>query len=389
MSQLGMAKGSVTEIKPNVYRIRVDAGPDPTTGKRRQVSKVVHGGKRDANTALHRLLNEVESGLATSARQTIGELMDEWLSLKRGSLSPKTISIYEECTARFIRPTLGKRQLTKLSPRDIDQFYGALAKGGLSPYRIRQVHGTLRAALSQATKWQMTSVNVAMSATPPQLPKRTDRSISPEEVSQVIERTIKDYGPSLGRFITLAALTGARRGELLGLRNSNVDERQALLVIERSVISVKGQPVVKSTKTGQSRTISLDQLSMETLVAQREEIESLAREGGFIQDPNPYFFAADPTGTKSIHPDWPSHVFRKVCDSLSLPYHLHELRHFSATQLIAAGVDVRTVSGRLGHSDPSITMRIYAHVLGAKDREAANILGGIINTANKHHETQA
>ena len=98
---------------------------------------------------------------------------------------------------------------------------------------------------------------------------------------------------------------------------------------------------------------------------------------------DPYIFSSDPIGAASLHPDWPSHVFRTVCDSLGLDYHLHELRHFSATQLISAGVDLRTVSGRLGHSDPAITMRVYAHVVEAKDREAANILGGIVKGASR------
>jgi len=383
MSQLAMPKGSVTEMKPGVYRLRVDAGVDPITGKRRQVSKVIHGGKRQANNELRRLIAEVESGVANNAKQTVDELANEWLAFKRAELSPKTIELYTQCIQRHILPALGHRKVHTLTPRDLDRFYGALAQRGMSAYGIRQVHATIRAALSQGVKWQMIPTNVALIATPPKPPKRAPRAITPEQFGEIIAKTSQTYDPSLARFFTLAALTGARRGEILGLRLLDLDIANASLAITRSVISLKGQAMVKSTKTGQHRTISLDQISLDTLCAQRDQVMAKAIEGGFSQVENPYFFASDPTGERSIHPDWPSHVFRRVCDELSLPFHLHELRHFSATQLIAAGVDLRTVANRLGHSDPTITMRIYAHVVEAKDREAADKLGAIVGGASR------
>ncbi|WP_276971326.1 tyrosine-type recombinase/integrase [Ferrimicrobium acidiphilum] len=389
MSQLGMAKGSVTEIKAGVYRLRVDAGVDPVTGRRRQISKVIHGGKREANSALRHLINEVESGVVTNAKQTVNELMGEWLEFKRGTLSPKSIELYSYCMQRYILPALGTRKLTSLTPHDLDKFYGALTKKGVSAYGVRQVHATLRAALSQGVKWQKVTTNVAFSATPPQIPKKASRSITPEQFASIIAKANKDCDASLVRFFMLAALTGARRGEILGLRLEDLDTQNSRLRIARSVISVNGKATVKSTKTGQQRTIALDRICIDALLAQREEVKAQADKGLFTQDENPYLFAADPTGAKCIHPDWPSHVFRKVCDSISLPYHLHELRHFSATQLIAAGVDLRTVSGRLGHADPAITMRIYAHVVEAKDRNAADILGKIIKDVSAPTEPRS
>ena len=229
----------------------------------------------------------------------------------------------------------------------------------------------------------MVANNAALLATPPQIPKKAPRSITPEQLASIIAKATEGCDASLVRFFMLAALTGARRGEILGLRLEDLDTENSRLRIARSVIVVGGQPIIKSTKTGQDRTISLDKISMEALITQRDEVKAEADKGLLTQDENPYFFAADPTGAKCIHPDWPSHVFRKVCDSLDLPFHLHELRHFSATQLIAAGVDLRTVSGRLGHADPAITMRIYAQFVEAKDRNAADILGDIITTATK------
>ena len=206
-----MPKGSRTEIKPGVHRLRVDAGPNPATGKRRQISKVIHGGKREAISALRRLNNEVESGAATNAKQTVGELMQDWLEFKRGKLSPKSIELYSSCMRLHILPALGRRKLTSLTPHDLDKFYGALNKIGVSAYGVRQVHATLRAALSQGVKWQMVANNAALLATPPQIPKKAPRSITPEQLASIIAKATKDCDASLVRFFMLAALTGARR----------------------------------------------------------------------------------------------------------------------------------------------------------------------------------
>ena len=130
----------------------------------------------------------------------------------------------------------------------------------------------------------------------------------------------------------------------------------------------------KSTKTHGIRRIGIDE-TLEGVIFSQIEVLKKNIELGFELVPDPYLFFGEPDGSTSLHPDTPSKFFRKVCNSLYLPYHLHQLRHFTATQLIAAGVDVRTVSGRLGHADASVTLRIYSHVLEAQDRAASESLG--------------
>ncbi len=123
--------------------MRDDAGVDPITGKRRQVTKVIHGGKRQANDELRRLIAEAESGVATNAKRTVYELAKDWLDFKRGELSSKTIELYDQCLQRHISPTRGRRKVHTLTPRDLDLFYGALAEKGMSAYGIHQVHATI------------------------------------------------------------------------------------------------------------------------------------------------------------------------------------------------------------------------------------------------------
>ncbi|MGC9154161.1 MAG: hypothetical protein ACP5HZ_00785 [Ferrimicrobium sp.] len=115
MSQLPGARGSAIEVKPGRYRLRVDAGPDPATGKRGQVSKVIHGGKREADRALRQLINEVESGIERNTKQTVADLANEWLELKRRTLSPKSIAYYEEGLRFYLLPAFGTRKVCILA----------------------------------------------------------------------------------------------------------------------------------------------------------------------------------------------------------------------------------------------------------------------------------
>ena len=136
-----------------------------------------------------------------------------------------------------------------------------------------------------------------------------------------------------------------------------------VLTISKSVGYTSGSGVfAKFIKTHGVRRIGVDETIQGVIISQVEALQKSV-EAGFELVGDPYLFFGDPSGSVSLHPDTPSKFFRIICDSLDLPFHLHQLRHFTATQLIAAGVDVRTVSGRLGHADPSITLMVYSHVL--------------------------
>ena len=131
-----------------------------------------------------------------------------------------------------------------------------------------------------------------------------------------------------------------------------------------------------TTKTRQTRRVALDPIGMAVVARQMEEIRSASEQVGIELCSDPFLFSAEPDGSKAFHPDSISKVFRRVADTHGWrELHFHSLRHFSATEMIAAGVDIRTVAARLGHSDPSITLRVYAHALPERDRAAAELLG--------------
>lgn len=174
----------------------------------------------------------------------------------------------------------------------------------------------------------------------------------------------------------LGALTGARRRELCALRWPDIDFDNGTLTIARSVYEVAGGGwAEKATKTHQSRTIGLDDLGMELMHRHRSAVEALANDLHLQVLPDGFIFSRSPVGAEPIRPDVVTKFTTRVARRAGVDTHLHALRHFSATQGIAAGYDPVTVGRRLGHADPSITLRVYSHVVEQRDKELAAAVG--------------
>ena len=226
--------------------------------------------------------------------------------------------------------------------------------------------------------WGWIERNVATMATPPRVTQAKIYAPTVEQLTALLKEA-KALHSQWEAMIALAALTGLRRGELCALRWGDLDG--GMLNVRRSLTYTPATGVVEGpTKTRQERRVALDELAVAIVNRQISELKQISENLVLPLVENPYLFYGEPDGSKPLHPDSISKVFRRIADKYGWKeLHFHTLRHFSATQLIAAGVDIRTVSGRLGHSDPSITLRVYSHVLEAKDREAADIMGRLLS----------
>jgi integrase len=163
---------------------------------------------------------------------------------------------------------------------------------------------------------------------------------------------------------------------------------RARLSIRRSVASVAGGTVVKDTKTHSARRIALDPETLSVLDTHRERLEYRAALCRVAVDQDGFVFTATLDGSQPLHPDTITGAFGRICRRAGLrSVRLHDLRHLHATQLLAAGVPVRTVSGRLGHADAATTLNVYAHFLEASDREAADVIGGLLQPTAHEAET--
>ena len=236
-------------------------------------------------------------------------------------------------------------------------LYGAMKDAGKSPKTIRNHHAIIATALHQGVRWGWVRTNVAEMAKPPRVSQSRVTAPSLEVVREVIEGAER-RDPRLAPLLMLAALTGMRRRELCALRRSDVDLSVGTIDVAKSLVVAPGGLVEKSTKTNRGRLVALDPVGVALLTRHRSRAEHWIAEAGSELPPDAFVFSPFPEGTTSFRPDNLTSFFIRVRNEIGAPtVRLHDLRHFTATQLIGAGVDVRTVAGRLGHSDPSVTLR--------------------------------
>jgi integrase len=348
--------GGLRERTPGVWEVRLEAGRDPVTGRRRQVSRSVHGTKREAQRVLNSLLVEAEKGQGGRTAVNFKQLSEQWLALVSNDLSPTTIHRYKNLLKNRILPALGDRSLYSIRTNDLDRLYmGLVNEVGLAPATVRQAHAIIRRAFRQAVLWGWIATNPAVNATPPKTTKSDPNPPDVEQVAALMHRAAES-DPELSRFIHVAATTGARRGEVCALRWKNVDAELRTLTIEHSIIDLPGGLAEKDTKTHVSRRLALDPGTVAVLGAQQRSMQKRALEAGESISEESFIFSNEPDGLMPWVPGSVTKRFQKLRDALEYKnMRLHDLRHFTATRLIAAGVPVRTVSGRLGHADPSTT----------------------------------
>jgi integrase len=365
---------------PDAWELIVPLERDPVTQKRRQRSKVFRGSRSDAETELARLVVEVvdrRNGPGTEAPLLV--LVERWLEMVRDDLSPTTVATYEQIIRNQIAPGIGKRPVSKITTPELDGFYRELLKTR-APATVRQTHAILRRAFRQAVRWGWVPTNPAVEATPPRVKRKALALPSADQVGAVMAAAAAD-DESFGCLLRVLAATGARRAEIVGLRWSRVDLVAGSVLIESTVVRVKGSNIEKDTKTHQARRISLDPGTVAALKAHRKRSTAAAVALGTGRDPDPFVFCddGDPSGATPMNPDMVTSRFRRYAKAHAPGVRLHDLRHFAATQLLAAGVPVKTVSGRLGHATAAMTLDVYGHHIGAADQTAADLLGAVLD----------
>ncbi len=377
-------RGSKRELRPGVWELRVSLGKDTATGKWKQLSKTFHGGARAADAALRDLIEQQAPGRSDGIGATFGQLLDRWLDeCERMDLSPTTLRTYRAQIKQTIRPRLGKVKLNQLTAKHLDDLYGAMKEAGSSPKTIRNHHAIISSAIHQAVRWGWVRNNVAERAKPPRVSQRRVQAPAVEVVREVIEEAEK-RDPRLAPLLMLAALTGMRRGELCALRWTDVDMELEVIEVSRSVVVTVGGLAEKSTKTDRSRKVALDPVGIALLTQHRANVERWIAEAEGELPADAFVFSPHVEATTPFRPDNVTSFFIRVRDAVKAPsVRLHDLRHFTATQLIGAGVDVRTVAGRLGHADPSLTLRVYSHAIEERDKAAAAIMGQVLGPPAK------
>jgi integrase len=294
--------------------------------------------------------------------------------------SPTTVRGYR-FKVRRITAKLGNIQLDKLTAQHLDRAYREWLDEGLDPSSVHHLHRVISAALRQAVKWGLLSSAVTGRASPPHRRMQPKQIPTPAVVQELIAAAERRGQPVLSAAMAVAATTGLRRGELAGLRWSDVDFQGGRLHVRRSIKNdLDGSWIAGPTKSHQARRVALDAFTLTVLEELRGRAKRWAVDAAVRSDSDGYVLTLDPSGVSPIRPDTLSQGFARICKAAGVTgVSLHTLRHFSASMLIASGRDVRTIAGRLGHSDASTTLRVYAHMVEGRDQDAADFLGGLLS----------
>ena len=366
----------------DTWELRVYQGIDPDTRRQRWLTKTVHGSDRFARRQLEELA--AEAGRARIRAGTVSDLLDQWLEAASPGWSASTVSHTRSIVDCHLKPHLGHLDLAKLMTADIDDFYAHLLRAGgrddrpLAPGTVARVHGVLHRALTQAVRWDWIWLNPASNATPPRVAPAEIRPPSPEQVAVLLE-SAKRRDPALYCFLRLAVSTGARRSQLLALRWGDVDQERAAIAFSRALVEGPDGPELRSTKTHRTYRVELDAESLDVLTAHRHWATTKARDAGAELTAGAFVFSSRPDGAKPWLPNWVTKRFIDARRAAGLPhFRLHDLRHFMASEMLAAGVPIVTVSQRLSHARASTTLNVYAHSVPGGDRRAAETLATII-----------
>ena len=380
-------RGSVAKKGKRWYAVVYD-GIDPATGKYRR--RWVPAGTRrgDAEKLLADLVKRSHEGnTVVSEKVTLAAyLFDRWLPVQEPRLRRSTYDSYRRNIERHVVPALGAVPLDKLTVEDLDLFYARLltsgrlngerGAAGLSPKTVRNIHLMLNKALADAHRKGTVVRNVAALADAPSLKARRRAEIKAWDVDQLAVFLDAIAAHRLYAGFHLAAHTGMRRGEVLGLPWGDVDLEVGRLSVRQALVSVAYEVELSDVKTGSGRrTIDLDPGTVDVLKLWR--IQRSEECGGREPRDDDLVFTKEDGAL--IHPDSFSQTFdRKVAKLPVPPISLHDLRHTHATLLLKAGVPVKVVSERLGHASAAFTMTVYQHVLPGMQSEAAELFADLV-----------
>jgi integrase len=349
--------GSIEKLPNGRFRAVFSLGIDPATGKRRKVTANFATLKEAKDWRAAKRTELATTGrVIASGRMTVGEWLDKWLKLQKPKVAPKTYAHDETRVRLHLKPRLGSVPLGKLDSLQVQQLYADMANDGKSASEQNKAGGVLRRALANAVRAKLVPYNVAKEE---RLPKVRRKEITPLTLPQAAALLAAADGHRLATLFDFALDVGPRMGELFGLHWSDVNLDAGTVTIRHSLEELSGNLRLKDTKTENSRRTII--LAKRTVAALRQHLDRMQGEGHDVTD-GILFPAAE--GGYLRQSNFLRRVLRPILAAAGLPtIRPYDLRHTSATLLLASGQSVKAVSRRLGHDDIETTLRHYAHVL--------------------------
>lgn len=359
-------RGSKREVKPGVWELRVTLGRD-AKGRQRQRSVTHHGGARSADKALRALVTEVEASGQEQPHMLVSTLVDEYVARRSARWAPKTTYDIRGLVKRLSTSDLWAQQLDAVTPAGIERFTAAVGveRGART---ARAAHVLLSGSFRLAYRLGWVAANPMLRVEPPPTAARRDPTAhTVADLSAAIDVAQSpawvQRRPGLDAFIRVALATGARRGELVGLKWADVDLDEGVVTFSRAMTAPGGaRMTMKGLKRGTVRVVPVGAATIEAL-------EEWRGKG------SPVWVFGDPDQDLPWHVDRVSRWWRSVADEAGLAgVRLHDVRHATVTSLVASGADPRVVADHVGHDSPVMTLDLYAGAVPARRRAAADVL---------------
>jgi len=345
--------------------------------------RVYRYGKTRAEAAdkLTKALKLVQDGLPIPGeRQTVGQWLETWLEESaKPAIRPATYASYSCLVRMHLIPELGHVPLAKLTPQQIQSLLNRKLASGLAPRRVAMIRGVLRTALNQALRWGLVARNVATLVSPPRASHFEVRPLDPAQSRAFLDAV---RGDRLEALYTVALAIGLRQGEALGLRWEDVELDAGLLHVRHALQRIDGKLQLVEPKSARSRrTIVLPDVVRDALHAhrvrqteQRLAVGAEWEEAGFV-------FTTElgrPLNDSNV-----THMFQRHLKRAGLPrQRFHDLRHACASLLLAQGVSPRVVMEVLGHSQITLTLDTYSHVMPGLQADAAARMHALLAPSN-------
>ena len=372
-------EGNLRKRKDGRWEGRYTAGRDPETGK--AIYKSVLGKTQaEAKAKLKQAIEEAKGlDAAKVGRYTVGQWMEVWFEhYAKVKVRPSSHQTYRGYIDNHIKPSIGKIPLEKLTSLELQKLYKKLLEGGrveriesrkqskgLSAKTVRNIHQIISSAMKLAQEQKLIASNPAEGCALPRMGHQEMKTLPVEQLHSFL-REAKDSGVFELYYLELA--TGLRRGELLGLKWEDIDLERGDLRVRRQIARINVEVVEAPLKTKNAyRTLPLAEDTVSILLEQKKKVAG-----------SPWVFPSSTGGP--ISPDSVLHMLHRVLKRAGLPrIRFHDLRHTFATLALQNGVDVKTVSGMLGHFSAGFTLDTYAHVTTASQRQAAKTMGSVLS----------
>lgn len=356
----GNNEGTITRRKDGRWEAKVSL---PEGGRRSFYGET----REEVSRRLKAALAALDKGEALpDDKVTVGKFLQTWLEGATPSLAPRTAISYAQVVRDHLEPQLGSLRLSRLTPLRVQKLMADLARAGVTPKSVVYARVVLRIALGRALKWGLVGRNAAALVDAPKVDRRRIEPLTPEHAKRLLEHL---EGDPMRTFYLLAVTSGLRLGELLGLRWDAVDLEAGTLEVRLQVQRLDGELRATETLKRQSSygVIALAPPAVAALKAHRLASERI---GGYV------FSTADggPLDPSNVRRHWLA-----TLDAAGLPpRRLHDLRHSTATFLLAAGVPARIVQEIMRHSHYRTTAGTYQHVDLAMQRDAMDRLGALL-----------